>query len=82
MNGEANDVVDLNENKLIDMEEEVKVIHEFIRSLSFREMIKILSPRRRPLNDRMKDKMVSYIDLLQPGPPTSRKDNKNEARSI
>jgi len=41
MNGEANDVVDLNENKLIDMEEEVKVIHEFIRSLSFREMIKI-----------------------------------------
>jgi hypothetical protein len=76
MNGEANDVVDLNENKSIDMEEEVKVLHKFIRSLSFREMMKILSPHCRPLKDRMKNKMVSYIDLLQPGPPPSRINNK------
>jgi hypothetical protein len=42
------------------------------RSLSFRKRMKILSPHRCLLKDRMKDKTVSYVDLLRPDPPPSR----------
>jgi hypothetical protein len=59
MNGEANDAVDLNEDKTIDTKKEVKVVAESLRSLSFSERMKILLPHRRPLRDWIKDKMIS-----------------------
>ena len=64
MNDEADDAVDLNEEKSIDTEEEVKVVGKSLRSLSLCERMKRLSPHRRPLKDRMEDKTVSYVDLL------------------
>ena len=66
------DIVDLNEDKLIDAEEEVKVVGESSRFLLFCERMKRLLLHRRPLKDRMKDKTVSCVDLLRPGPPPSR----------
>jgi hypothetical protein len=41
MNGEANQTIDLNENKSFDMEEEVNVVGEFSMSLLFHEKMKI-----------------------------------------
>ena len=76
MNGEANDAVELNEDKSIDMEEEAKVVGKFSRSLSFREWMKNLSQHHRQLKDRMKDKTVSYVDLLRPDPLPSRTNDK------
>lgn len=49
MNSEANEATDLNEDKSIDTEHEVKVVGESLRSLSFCERMKILSPHRHPL---------------------------------
>jgi hypothetical protein len=63
---------DLNEEKSIDMEEEVKVEVKFSRFLLFCERMKGLVPHCRQLKDRMKDKTIFYVDLLQPGPPPSR----------
>ena len=63
--------VDLDEDKPNETEQDVKVVGEFSKSLSFREMMRKLSPHHRPLNDRMRNKAVSYIDLLRPGPPPS-----------
>ena len=37
MNGGADDAVDLNEDKSINMDEEVKVVGKSLRSLSFRD---------------------------------------------
>ena len=64
MVGEANDAIDLNDDKSIDVKEEVKVVGESSRSLLFHKRMKGLSPYRYPLKDRMKDKTVWYIDLL------------------
>ena len=69
MNSEANDAADLNEDKSINTKQEVKVVGKSSRSLSFCERMKGLSLHRRPLKDRMKDKMISYVDLLRLGPP-------------
>ena len=63
--------VDLGEDKPKETEEEVKVVSESLGYLSIREMMRGLSPHRRPLKDRMRDKIVSYIDLLRSGPPPS-----------
>jgi hypothetical protein len=54
----------------------VKVVGESSKSLLFREMIRRLSPHRRSLKDRMRDKKISYIDLLRPGPPPSELSKK------
>ena len=81
MNGEANHAVDLNEDKLIESKKEVKMVGKTSRSLLFRKRMKRLSPHCRPLKDRMKDKMVSYIDLLRLGPPPSRTDKMNPQAS-
>ena len=51
MNSEANDAVDLNEDKSIDTEHEVKVVGESSRSSSFRDRMRGLSPHRRSLKD-------------------------------
>ena len=47
------------------------MVGESSRSLTFHERMKRLSPHCCPLKDRMKDKIVSYVDLLRPGPPPS-----------
>ena len=52
MNNEANDTTDLNEDKSINTEQEIKVVGESSRSLSFRDRMRGLSPHRRPLKDR------------------------------
>jgi hypothetical protein len=69
MNNKANDVVDLNEDESIDTKQRVKVVGESLKSLSFSEMMKGLSPHRRPLKERMRDKMIFYVDLFRLGPP-------------
>jgi hypothetical protein len=53
---------------------------ESSKSLSFREMMRELSPHRRPLKDQMRDKTVSYMDLLRPGPPPSESSKKYAKR--
>ena len=51
MNDEANHAVVLNEDKLIESEEEVKVVGKSSRSLSVCERMERLSPHCRPLKD-------------------------------
>ena len=51
MNSEVHDTADLNEDKSIDTEKEVKVVGESSKSLSFRESMKGLSSHCRPLKD-------------------------------
>ena len=67
--------IDLNEEKSKDKEKAVKVVGKSLMSLSFCERMRGLSWHRHPLKDRMRDKMVSCIDLLQPGPPSRRDDD-------
>jgi hypothetical protein len=81
MNSEADDAIDLNEKKSNDRQKEVKVVGESSRSFSFRERMKGLSLHRRPLKERMRDKTVSYIDLLWPGPPPSRRNDKMKSEA-
>ena len=80
MDGEVDDVVGLNEDKAIDTKEEVKVVGESSRSLSFCKRMKRFLPHHRSLKDRMKARMknktVSYVDLLRPSPPPSRTNDK------
>ena len=77
---DVNEDAHLNEEKTTNEEGEVKVVGESSRSLSFRERMRGLLPHRRPLKDRMRDKTVSYIDLLRPGPPPSRRDDETSRR--
>jgi len=56
--------VHLDEDKLNETEQEVKVVGKSSKSLSLREMMRGLSPHCRPLKDRMKDITISYIDFL------------------
>ena len=56
--------IDLDKDKSNETEQKMKVEGESSKSLSFREMMRGLSPHPRPLKDRMKDKTVSYMDLL------------------
>jgi hypothetical protein len=77
---DVNEDADLNKDKTTNKKDEVKVVGESSRSLSFRKRIRGLSPHRRPLKDRMRNKTVSYINLLRPGPPPSRRDNKTSRR--
>ena len=76
MNGEAYDMVDLSDDKLNNVEEEVKVVGKSSRYLLFRERMKRLLPHRCPLKDRMMDKTICYVDLFQPCPPPSRTDDE------
>jgi hypothetical protein len=80
MNNEADDAVELNEEKSNEREKEVKVVCESSRSLSFWKKMKGLSPYYHLVKDRMMDKTVSYVDLLRPGPPPSRRDNETSRR--
>ena len=71
---------DLDKDKSNETEKEVKVEGESSKSLSFRERMRGLSPHYLPLKDRMRDKIVSYMDLLQPDPPPSDSSKKYAKR--
>ena len=77
--GDPNDVVNLGGDILrkpgdVDVEdnsfdiEKIKVAGESSKPLSFRKKIRGLLPHRIPLKDRMKDRTISYVDLLRPNP--------------
>ena len=46
----------------------VKVAGESSKTMSIRKKRRGLSPHRLPLKERMKDRTISYFDLLQPNP--------------
>ena len=73
---EADDAVDLNSDKSIDIEKEVNVVAQSLKSSSFCDTMRTLSPYQRSLKEQIKDQMVCYIDLLRPGPPPSRTDDE------
>ena len=62
---------DLGEDKPKETEQDVKMIGESSKSHSFRERMRGLSPHCPPMKDRMRGKTISYMNLLQPGPPPS-----------
>ena len=64
VDGEAENMGDLSDDKSFDVKKEIKVVDESSRSLSFYKRMKKLSPYRCSLKDRMKDIMVCYVDLL------------------
>ena len=77
--GDLNDLIDLCADILekpgdVDVEEtsidieDVKVAGESSRTLPFRKKRRGLSPHRLPLKERMKDRTISYVDLLRPNP--------------
>lgn len=72
--------VDLNEDKTTNNKDKLNVVDKSLRSLLFRERMRVLSPHCRPLKDRMMDKTLSYIDLLRLGPPPSRKNIETSKR--
>ena len=45
---------------------------ELTKDLSFHERMKRLSPHQLPLKERMKDRTISYVDLLHPDPLSTR----------
>ena len=53
------------ENNSIDIED-VKVAGESSNTLYFCKNMRGLSPHRLPLKERMKDRTISYVDLLRP----------------
>ena len=61
-------------------EEEMKVVGESSKSLSFRERMKALPPHHLSLKDRKKNKTISYMNLLRPGPPPSDSSKKYTKR--
>ena len=75
--GDPNDVVDLDGDILkkpgdVDVEdnsfdiEKIKVAGESSKTLFFRKKMRGLSPHRLPLKEQMKDRTISYVDLLRP----------------
>jgi hypothetical protein len=78
MNSKANDATDLNIDKFIDTEQEVKVVGESSSFLFFCDTMKGLSPHHRPLKEWIRNKTILYVELLQTGPPPSRSDDKNK----
>jgi len=76
--GEAKDVVDLSKenpwtleeveraSNSMDGEEEVEVGVESSSSLSFRKRMQRLLPHSLSFKERLKDRTISYVDLLQP----------------
>ena len=61
--------------------EEVNIVVESSKTLSFHEKMKRLSPHRLPLKERMKDRTISYVDLLQPDPLPPRTDDEWKPQS-
>ena len=61
-------------------EEEVKVVGESSKFLSFRERMRALPPYHLPLKNWKKDKTIFYMDLLRPGPPPLESSKKYAKR--
>ena len=76
----VNECAIVNEEKTINMDDEVTEVGESSKSLLFRKRMRGLEPHHLPLKDRLKDKTVSYIDLFQPSPPPSRRDDDTSRR--
>ena len=57
-------------------EEDVKVVADPPRTLTFSEKMKRLSFHRLPLKERMKDRTISYVNLLCSNPPPPRSDKE------
>ena len=55
-----------------DVEQGTKPMAELTEVLSFCERMKRLSPHRLPLEERMKDRTISYVDLLRRDPLLAR----------
>ena len=72
-------VVDSDNNS--DDVEEVNIAAESSKILSFCERMKRLSPHRLPLQERMKDQTISYVDLLRPDPLSPKTDNEWKPQS-
>jgi hypothetical protein len=77
--GDPNDMIDLSADILrkhgdVDVEDnsinvkEVKVVGESSKTLHIRKNMKGLSPHRLPLKERIKDRTISYVNLLRPNP--------------
>ena len=89
---DANDAIDLSadilwkinevdgEDNSIDVEE-VEIAMESSKTLSFREKMKTLSLHCLPLKERMKDRTISYIDLLRSDPLPTRTNDEWKPRS-
>jgi hypothetical protein len=67
---------DLDEDKSNKTKEEVKVEGESSKPILFRKWMRALLPYHLPFKDRKKDKTISYMDLLRPGPPLSDSSKK------
>ena len=57
-----------NDEESNDVEQGTKPMAELTEDLSFRDRMKRLSPHQLPLKRRMKDRTISYVDLLRPDP--------------
>ena len=80
MNSESNDVDDLNVDNPTNTKHGIKVVGESSRPLSFRERMKSLSPHHLPLKERMRDKIISCVDVFRLGSPPSRRDDEKQPR--
>ena len=73
------DVVDSqeveDESNTVDEEEEVKEAVEESKQITVKEMFRNLSPHRLPYRERIKDRSISYVDLLCPDPPSPPKSD-------
>ena len=89
---DADDVVDLNVDipwKINDVDsdnnsedvEEVNIAVESSKTLSFRERMRRLSPHPLPLKERMKERTISYVDLLRPDRLPPRTDDEWKPQS-
>ena len=57
-----------------DKEHKVKDVVDPLKTLSFRERMKKLSPHCLPLKERVKDQLISNVDLLRLDPYPARSD--------
>ena len=61
-----------NDEESNDVEQGTKPMVGLTEDLSFRERMKRLSPHQLPLKERMKDRAISYVDLLRLDPLPTR----------
>jgi hypothetical protein len=69
------------EDNTVDKQEEVTEAVDSSQPLSFCESMRGLSPHPLPLGERMKDRTISYVDLLRPNLVSTPKSNGEHAAS-
>ena len=62
---------DLDNDKSNETDQDVKVESESLKSLSFCQRMRALSPHHFPLKNQMRGKIVIYMDLLRSGSHSS-----------